>query len=98
MITASWFPKIGFEIESSTHSLLGFIKAMHGEGDVGLALEVIAGRFDRKSKVERSAEVLLKYRYITALENGRWAITPDGNNALIRASRPKRDSGNQGEF
>lgn len=90
MLTASWFPNIGFEPESPTHSLLGFIKAMHGKGDAKLALEVIAGRFDRRSRVERSAEVLLKHGYIIIQENGKWAITSDGNNMLIRASGTKK--------
>ena len=81
---------MGFEPESPTHSLLGFVKAMHGEGDAKLALDVIAGRFNRKSRVERSAEVLLKHGYITVQENGKWAITPDGNNMLIRASGTKK--------
>ena len=90
MLTANWFPKMGFEVDSPTHSLLGFIKAMRGKGDTKMALEVIAGRFDRKSRVERSAEVLLKHGYITTQENGKWAITPDGNNMLIRASGTKK--------
>mgnify|MGYP006093937353 CR=1 FL=1 len=87
---ASWFPKLGFEPESPTHSLLGFVKAMHGKADAKLALEVIAGRFDRKSRVERSAEILLKHGYITVLENGKWTITSDGNNTLLRASVPMK--------
>lgn len=90
MLAATWFPKLGFEIESPTHSLLGFIKSAHGKGDAKSALEVIAGRFDRKSKIERSAKVLLKHGYITTLESGKWAITPDGSNVLIRASVPSK--------
>jgi hypothetical protein len=93
MLTSSAFLQLGFEPESPTHSLLGFIKAVHGKADAKLALEVIAGRFDRKSKVERSAEVLLKHGYITLQKNGKWTITSDGNNMLIRASGVKKRVG-----
>jgi hypothetical protein len=94
-LPASWFPKLGFEVESPTHSLLGFVKAMHGNANADMALDVVAGRFSDKAKVKRSAGVLIRNGYITSSEDGEWAITIDGNNALIaatsRSGLPKRD-------
>ena len=86
LIQSGWITKLGFEIESPTHSLLGFIKAMGGKADTALTLEVIAGKFDDKSKGARSAKVLLQKRDITATKGGKWTITAEGNNALITAT------------
>ena len=99
-LQANQFPKLGFEVDSPTHSLLGFVKTMRGEADADMALDVIAGKFSEKSKVTRSADVLLKNRYITTNKNGKWTITERGSNALIRATsidiyKGKRGSGNK---
>ena len=85
-LPVGWFPKLGFEVESPTHSLLGFVKAMRGDANADMALDVIAGKFTDKTKVKRSADVLIRNGYITATEDGQWAITRLGNNALITAT------------
>ena len=59
---------------------------MRGNADADMALDVIAGKFTEKAKVKRSAGVLIRKGYITDTENGRWAITDAGNNALITAT------------
>ena len=85
-LQAGWFPKLGFEVNSPTHSLLGFVKAMRGDADADMALDVIAGKFTEKSKVTRSAGVLLRNGYIDSTADDKWAITDKGNNALIVAT------------
>ena len=85
-LQTGWFPKLGFEVNSPTHSLLVFVKAMHGDADADLALDVIAGKFTEKSKVTRSAGVLLRNGYIITTRDNKWAITAEGNNALITAT------------
>ena len=99
-LPSGYYPKLGFKVESPTHGLLGFVKAMRGKADVDMALDVVAGKFDDKSKVSRSADVLLKNGYITVNNDGNWAITDEGNNALIVATsaniyKGKRGSGNK---
>ena len=83
--------KVAFKRDGATHSLLCLTQVMSRYGEPGCsiddALHVLCGKFTSKTKVERSAEVLVKSEYLRIDPNGRWFITDLGRQALMIANR-----------
>jgi|TARA_Y100000310_G_scaffold178538_1_gene178498 hypothetical protein len=75
--------KLGFKLDSSTHSMLRLARTMRSRITAADVLHVLAGKFDSRTKVERSAQTLLKWGYIEPLRGGGWAITSAGCDILI---------------
>lgn len=79
--------KLGFRLDSSTHSMLCLVNMAQRGITTSDVLHVLAGKFDSGTKVERSAQTLLKWGYIERLRGGGWAITPAGHDILIVATK-----------
>ncbi len=79
--------KLGFKPNSSTHSMLRLARTMRSRITAADVLHVLAGKFDSRTKVERSAQTLLKWGYIEPLRGGGWTITSAGCDVLIVATK-----------
>jgi hypothetical protein len=94
-LSTSFYPKVHFKVDGSTHCLLCLIKVMSRPGHAGCsvrdALHVLSGKFSSGTKVQRSLQVLKKNKYIRvgASISGKncWVITNAGREALLIAPR-----------